>query len=105
MSCEERRKKNIGYRVASNERWLKIQNVRVKQHDLCYHFLVAIVIGSVATPSTTAIIVVSDFLINIYHGYCVVKLAKEKGKDDSKGLFLINHLSSFLCCKTVVIST
>ena len=40
-----------------------------------------------ATPLTTALIVGSDFLINIYHGYCAVKLAKEKGKDDSKGFF------------------
>ena len=55
----------------------------------CYCFLIAIIIGTVATPLTTAIIVGSDFVINIYHGCRVWKLAKEKGKDDYKGLFLI----------------
>ena len=51
----------------------------------CYFFLIAIIIGSVATPLTTYIVVGLDFAINIYHGLCAVKLAKEKGADDYDG--------------------
>ena len=50
----------------------------------CY-FSAAIIIGSVATPLTTYIVVGLDFAINIYHGLCAVKLAKEKGVDDYAG--------------------